>query len=69
MRSERLYLVDIDEAVSAVKRWMEGCDESRFQQDEMLQMTAMDDLPGLQQAVRLLLNSQGNRGGGLESLA
>lgn len=108
MRSERLYLADIDEAISAIGRWMENCDESAFQANEMLQsavlqklsvigeaaarlsadtwgrvpqvpwkeiigfrniavhayfsvdsrvvyVTAMDDLPGLQEAVRLLL--------------
>lgn len=108
MRSERLYLADIDEAISAVESWMDGCDESSFQKNEMLQsavlqklsvigeaavrlsaatwarapqvpwkeiigfrniavhayfsvdwrvvyVTAMDDLPGLQEAVRLLL--------------
>lgn len=38
MRSERLYLVDIDEAISTIGRWMDGCDESGFQQDELLQI-------------------------------
>lgn len=108
MRSERLYLVDINEAISTIGRWMDGRDETSFQQDELLQsavlqklsvigeaaarlsadtwgrapqvpwkeitgfrniavhayfsvdwrvvyVTAMDDLPGLQEAVRLLL--------------
>lgn len=113
MRSERLYLADIDEAISAIEHWMDGCDESSFQKNEMLQsavlqklsvigeaaarlsantwtrtpqvpwkeivgfrnvavhayfsvdwrvvyVTAMDDLPGLQQAVRFLLeNTEG----------
>ena len=37
MRRERLYLADIDEAIPTVGRWMNGCDESGFQNSEVLQ--------------------------------
>lgn len=37
MRSERLYLADIDEAISAVGRWLQGCDEAKFLRDDLLQ--------------------------------
>lgn len=44
MRSEWLYLADIDEAISTVGRWMDGCDEVRFLQDELLQSAVLQKL-------------------------
>lgn len=44
MRSERLYLADIDEAISAVAGWMDACDESAFRKNEMLQSAVLQKL-------------------------
>lgn len=46
MRSERLYLADIDEAISSVEHWMDGCDESSFQVNEMLQSAVLQKTIG-----------------------
>lgn len=54
MRSERLYLSDIDEAISAIGRWMVDCDESKFQQDELLQSAVLQKLSVIgEAAIRL----------------
>ncbi len=44
MRSERLYLADIDEAISTIERWIAGCDEPGFQANEMLQSAVLQKL-------------------------
>ena len=44
MRSEKLYLADIDEAIASVARWMDGCDEMGFQANEMLQSAVLQKL-------------------------
>lgn len=54
MRSERLYLADIDEAISAVGRWMDGCDEPAFQENEMLQSAVLQKLSVIGEAAARL---------------
>jgi len=54
MRSERLYLVDIDEAISTIGRWMDGRDESSFQQDELLQSAVLQKLSVIGEAAARL---------------
>lgn len=54
MRSERLYLADIDEAISAVERWMDGCDESGFLKNEMLQSAVLQKLSVIGEATARL---------------
>jgi len=54
MRSERLYLADIEEAIAAVERWMNGCDESGFQKDEMLQSAVLQKLSAIGEAAARL---------------
>lgn len=54
MRSERLYLADIDEAISSVEHWMDGCDESSFQANEMLQSAVLQKLSVIGEAAARL---------------
>lgn len=54
MRSERLYLADIDEAVSTIARWKDGCDESRFLSDELLQSAVLQKLSVIGEAAARL---------------
>ena len=54
MRSERLYLADIDEAISTIGRWMDGCDETSFQANEMLQSAVLQKLSVIGEAAARL---------------
>lgn len=54
MRSERLYLADIDEAISAIERWLEGCGESDFQKNELLQSAVLQKLSVIGEAAARL---------------
>jgi uncharacterized protein with HEPN domain len=44
MRSERLYLADILDAIDAIQRFTSGCDEERFLRDELIQSAVLQKL-------------------------
>lgn len=44
MRSERLYLADIVDAIDAIDRFSAHCDESRFLSDELVQSAVLQKL-------------------------
>jgi uncharacterized protein with HEPN domain len=44
MRSERLYLADIVDAIDAIDRFSVNCDESRFLSDELVQSAVLQKL-------------------------
>ena len=54
MRSERLYLADIGDAIKSIGRWMDGCDETRFCQDEILQCAVLPKLSVIGEAAARL---------------
>lgn len=44
MRPEKLYLVDIVEAVDAIDRFLTGCDRDEFDDDELRQSAVLQKL-------------------------
>lgn len=54
MRSERLYLADIRDAIDAIERWVAGGNETRFLGDEMLQSAVLQKLATIGEAAARL---------------
>lgn len=54
MRNERLYLVDIRDAVDSIDRWMADVSEDRFLADEMLQSAVLQKLSVIGEAAARL---------------
>jgi uncharacterized protein with HEPN domain len=54
MRSERLYLADIDDAIASIDRWMVGCDKELFLRDDILQCAVLQKLSTIGEAASRL---------------
>ncbi|MBI5329147.1 MAG: DUF86 domain-containing protein [Betaproteobacteria bacterium] len=54
MRSDRLYLADILDAITLIEHWLAPCDEDRFLGDELLQSAVLQKLATIGEAVARL---------------
>lgn len=54
MRSDRLYLADILDAIQAIERFTANCDEQRFLADELIQSAVLQKLSVIGEAAARL---------------
>jgi uncharacterized protein with HEPN domain len=54
MRSDRLYLADVLDAIQAVERFTADCDEARFVADELIQSAVLQKLSVIGEAASRL---------------
>lgn len=57
MRSDRLYLADILDAIAAIERFTAGIDETRFVADELVQSAVLQKLSVIGEAAGRLSDS------------
>jgi len=65
MRSERLYLADILDAIEAIERFTAGCDEAHFVADELIQSAVLQKLAVIGEAAARLSDATRARSVGM----